>query len=105
MSDALDWVRNNCGMAGEEVASMVDDLEDKFDAYSKAKYWQPIETAPKIDGERFLAMKDCGNGTLPSHSILFWLKDELYIDSTNRTVKSLGYRATHWMPLPSPPVE
>lgn len=27
MSDALDYVRNSCGIAGEEVADMVDALE------------------------------------------------------------------------------
>ena len=31
MSNALDYVRNSCGIAGEEVAEMVDSLEKQRD--------------------------------------------------------------------------
>jgi hypothetical protein len=65
--------------------------------------WQPIETAPKIDGDRLLVVKDCGHGTLPSQSIAYWISGEWHIDSAHRTLDALGYRATHWMPLPKPP--
>ena len=67
--------------------------------------WQPIETAPKELGKRILGLKDCGEGTLTSISIVFWLNDgEWHLDDcATRTAKELGYRVTHWMPLPAMP--
>lgn len=69
--------------------------------------WLPIETAPKAHGQRILLWRDCGEGTLGSVTTGYWLdgstdwhSDELM---TMRTLKSYGYRATHWMPLPQPP--
>ena len=67
--------------------------------------WQPIETAPKELGKRILGLKDCGEGTLTSISIVFWLNDgKWYLnDRASRTAEGLGYRVTHWMPLPAEP--
>ena len=67
--------------------------------------WQPIETAPKELGKRILGLKDCGEGTLTSISIVFRLSDgEWYINEyASRTAEGLGYRVTHWMPLPAEP--
>ena len=67
--------------------------------------WQPIETAPKELGKRILGLKDCGEGTLTSISIVFWLNDgEWHInDCAPRTAEGFGYRVTHWMPLPAAP--
>ena len=67
--------------------------------------WQPIETAPKELGKRILGLKDCGEGTLTSISIVFWLNDgEWYLnDRASGTAEGFGYRVTHWMPLPAEP--
>ena len=67
--------------------------------------WQPIETAPKELGKRILGLKDCGEGTLTSISIVFWLNDgEWHLgDRALGTAEGLGYRVTHWMPLPAAP--
>ena len=67
--------------------------------------WQPIETAPKELGKRILGLKDCGEGTLTSISIMFWLNDgEWHLnDCATRTAEGFGYRVTHWMPLPAEP--
>ena len=67
--------------------------------------WQPIETAPRELGKRILCLKDCGEGTLTSISIVFWLNDgEWHLDDcASRTAEGFGYRVTHWMPLPAEP--
>ena len=74
-------------------------------AEAQVPEWQPIETAPKELGKRILGLKDCGEGTLTSISIVFWLNDgEWYInDCAPRTAEGFGYRVTHWMPLPAAP--
>ena len=67
--------------------------------------WRPIDTAPKELGKRILCLKDCGEGTLTSISIVFWLNDgEWHLDDcASGTAEGLGYRVTHWMPLPAAP--
>ena len=74
-------------------------------AEAQVPEWQPIDTAPKELGKRILGLKDCGEGTLTSISIVFWLNDgEWHLDDcASRTAKGLGYRVTHWMPLPAAP--
>ena len=74
-------------------------------AEAQVPEWQPIETAPKELGKRILGLKDCGEGTLTSISIVFWLNDgEWHInDCAPRTAEGFGYRVTHWMPLPAEP--
>ena len=69
--------------------------------------WQPIETAPKELGKRILGLKDCGEGTLTSISIMFWLNDGGWHlnDCATRTAEGFGYRVTHWMPLPAAQAE
>ena len=76
-----------------------------FPPAAQVPEWQPIETAPKELGKRILGLKDCGEGTLTSISIVFWLNDgEWHIrDCAARTAEGLGYRVTHWMPLPAEP--
>ena len=78
-----------------------------FPPAAQVSEWQPIETAPKELGKRILGLKDCGEGTLTSISIVFWLNDgEWHInDCAPRTAEGFGYRVTHWMPLPSAPEE
>ena len=67
--------------------------------------WRPIDTAPKELGKRILGLKDCGEGTLTSISIVFRLNDgEWHLDGcAPSTAEGLGYRVTHWMPLPAAP--
>jgi hypothetical protein len=73
--------------------------------------WQTIETAPmpKIGhtgyGERILLAVDCGPGTLPSVRIGWWSGHEWTSDTGFVSLPSLGYRVTHWMPLPPAPQE
>ena len=70
--------------------------------------WQPIETCPMEHGRRYLVVKDCGDGTLPSISVAFRIDGEsdwLFGDVSSRTLEGYGYRVTHWMPLPTPPSE
>lgn len=55
MSNALDHVRHNCGIAGEEVAEMVDELEQQRD-----ELLAELERAQKWIAHR-------GNG-LPDHA-------------------------------------
>ena len=76
-----------------------------FPPAAQVPEWQPIETAPKELGKRILGLKDCGEGTLTSISIVFWLNDgEWHInDCAPRTAEGFGYRVTHWMPLPAAP--
>ena len=76
-----------------------------FPPAAQVSEWQPIETAPKELGKRILGLKDCGEGTLTSISIVFRLSDgEWYINEyASRTAEGLGYRVTHWMPLPAEP--
>lgn len=71
--------------------------------------WQPIETAARpFPGEpgfgvRLLVVVDCGEGTLSHVRVCWWQGDRWSFDSHHGSIESLGYRATHWMPLPSPP--
>lgn len=76
-----------------------------FPPAAQVSEWQPIETAPKELGKRILGLKDCGEGTLTSISIVFWLNDgEWYLyDHASGTAEGFGYRVTHWMPLPAAP--
>lgn len=70
--------------------------------------WQPIETCPKENGKRYLITKDCGPNTLPSVSIAFGIDGKsgwIFNDSSEKTIEDYGYRATHWMPLPAPPIK
>lgn len=72
--------------------------------------WQPIETAPKPSigadgfGVRILLAVDCGEGTVASVKKGYWEGADWYLDDTLGLATSSGYRATHWQPLPAPPV-
>ena len=62
-----------------------------------ARVWQPIETAPK-DGAWVLAYgRDISITDYPA--VIFW--DDGW-QSAGRNEKP--FRATHWMPLPAPPL-
>lgn len=78
--------------------------------------WQPIETAPK-DGTWFLIIRDSdGEESVEVGRYDPYYRDE-YIEVEGglyRKEKQVGYewsgfnnfhRATHWMPLPKPPVQ
>lgn len=64
--------------------------------------WQPIETAPK-DGTYFDAWFVLENG----HGCRFANCSYHYYSDGWRIIgrPSVGWKATHWMPLPSPPDE
>ena len=55
------------------------------------------------DGTRYLVARDCGNGTLKSISVGLLLGGEWHISDDVRSFRDMGYRITHWMPLPAPP--
>jgi len=70
--------------------------------------WIPIEECPKITGKRVLVRKDCGDNTLPSASIAYWMpqygnesEGEWELDGSHKSAEKYGYRVTHFMPLPS----
>jgi Protein of unknown function (DUF551) len=68
--------------------------------------WQPIETAPK-DGSWFLAFYESPNARAPRVGPMRWDRDEPI--HTLRAFRSYAImteskRATHWMPLPAPPM-
>lgn len=71
--------------------------------------WQPIETAARpFPGEpgfgvRLLVVVDCGEGTLSHVRVCWWQGDHWSFDDHQDSIESLGYRATHWQPLPVPP--
>jgi len=78
--------------------------------------WQPIETAPK-DGTRILIGRLDGNVGIDAIEICDWyviershyehVEYDLYrkvMDEPNESWNGNGHRATHWMPLPDPPV-
>ena len=77
------------------------------DPVSPSRGWQPIETAPK-DGSLFMVHngKDYGvcrwlvEDWVPDGFFYHeWASDDLGYDQ-----EYLGPDATHWMPLPPPPV-
>ena len=59
--------------------------------------WRPIETAPK-DGKRFLAAT-----TIPNHRQVIAMKSAQGI-ILDENLQPLYWPMTHWMPLPSPPI-
>ena len=67
--------------------------------------WISVEDRlPEVrDGTRYLVARDCGNGTLKSTSVGFLLGDEWYMSDDVRSFRDMGYRVTHWMPLPAAP--
>jgi hypothetical protein len=77
---------------------------------SEAMEWQPIETAPK-DGDSILAFglqgwdgnyKDYNNQVV--YQVVYWREDMEWwqVDTCSFYCETL--KATHWMPLPKPPV-
>lgn len=64
-------------------------------AGEQAERWQPIETAPKTDDDVMLFLSD---GDIV---IGYWRDDANAFDSDAGWVP----RPTHWMPLPSPPID
>ena len=68
--------------------------------------WHPIDTAPK-DGTMFLAYygkKRCGP-SVGAMQWAIWEKDHNQRRFYSWTTLTESERATHWMPLPSPPAE
>lgn len=71
MSNALDHVRHNCGIAGEEVAEMVDELEQQRD-----------ELLAALDGEadavQFLlnwCVKNINKWDFPQYdNVCYWIE-------------------------------
>jgi hypothetical protein len=72
-----------------------------------AGQWLPIETAPRLKGQRVLLLRDGGNG--PFHAIGYALDGVPGWHSAEcrglETLEELGYRVTHWMPLPPAPAQ
>ena len=63
--------------------------------------WQPIETAPK-DGTRLLGF---GNWSHPENEAPVSFAAVMAWSAGRWTVSAMAFRATHWMPLPAPPVD
>ena len=68
MSDALDYVRNNCGMAGEEVADKLDKLEAEIDSLRKCKLILSEEQKERFE--------------LRSRDLMKWLCDNCHPHTT-----------------------
>lgn len=79
--------------------------------------WKPIETAPK-DGTQILIARAGDDVGVNEIEITEWfsieqnhyerIKDDIYRKVTDKPIEGWngnGHRATHWMPLPSPPKE
>ena len=75
-----------------------DEFLKRLEAQESQSPWQPIETAPK-DGSEFVTA-NANQG---------FVKELVSWNSFHRFWQSKGQaiymQATHWMPLPSPPVE
>jgi hypothetical protein len=75
-----------------------------------AQDWQPIATAPK-NGDHILAFSvpfgvRFGNLTDPP-AVVHWLDDPEkpgFYTSVDRLAPERLFNATHWMPLPHPPM-
>lgn len=61
--------------------------------------WLPIETAPK-DGTLFVAYERGWCPWTNDTDVVYW--NNGWWDSTDRET---SMRPTHWMPLPTPPVD
>lgn len=90
-----------------DVTAAIDGLYEQFTAdpaSPAATGWLPIETAPKDNAERILLCKDCGPGSLQSYSVGFFIKGWHGAECRGmQTLDDIGYRVTHWMPLPDYP--
>jgi hypothetical protein len=64
--------------------------------------WQPIETAPR-DGTNILIVNASGRADWGHNvpRVACWQKDGWW--GYHETEQITPHRATHWMPLPSPP--
>lgn len=96
VEDADVWIRNNkCYGHGDIGAQMVSDLVSELRRLREAQTWQPIETAPKNDGEDIIVVDSSGlvgQGFFDRcNAVWRWLDDEPIC------------LPTHWMPLPSGP--
>ena len=73
----------------------------------------PEITRRGIASVSVLVVRDCGEGTLPSHDVTFmWSESQIMHKCHNNPrdiaerwneQESKGYRVTHWMPLPELP--
>lgn len=71
----------------------------------EANEWRPIATAPRLKGQRVLLLRDGGGGPFPAigyalDGVPGWNSNEC---RGLETLEDLGYRVTHWMPLPAAP--
>jgi hypothetical protein len=64
---------------------------------SEPMTWQPMATAPK-DGTLFLCWAPAAHGLPSMYSLCAWHPDAGFCIDELRA-------ATHWMPVPAPPVE
>jgi hypothetical protein len=67
--------------------------------------WNKAKYPPKIDPEgirtkALLVIKDCGEGSVPSYSVGFFMSGRWFLDGAGRDAEELGYRVTHWQSLP-----
>lgn len=57
-----------------------------------------------VSSESVLVVKDCGPGSIPSMDVAFaWADGHLLGGKRWNHLEDVGYRITHWMPLPAPP--
>ena len=108
MTDAPQWALERA----RELAAMWNDpgqggaIARALAEAAKPK-WLQIETAPMPEvgapgyGARVLLAVDCGDGTVKGVRVGWWDGSGWEIDASY--AKDLGYRVTHWMPLPAAP--
>lgn len=102
LHDSGEYASCYCGK--DSILSYIDSEIEADPASPAATGWLPIETAPKDNAERILLCKDCGPGSLQSYSVGFFIKGWHGAECRGlQTLDDIGYRATHWMPLPDYP--
>ena len=70
--------------------------------------WISVDDRLPKDYERVLVLKDCGDGSLHSYAVGFvdrQSKDCWFADGYRGSLAYVGYRVTHWMPLPPSPAK
>lgn len=99
----------------ETLKTQLHNAKSELESLKATQGWREIETAPK-DGTKFLGygvlniVRDgARNSSDPVAHVLMWSEasQDWWSPSlpTTETFYPLAHRPTHWMPLPTPPVE
>lgn len=104
MSDLKARLRRGGTIHSEDDNAAMAEAADRIEALEEAQTWRPIETAPR-DGQRFLTWCKFYGVRIGRAYVRAdhddWLSN---VDAYGGSSKG-GMRATHWMPLPTPPSE